>query len=57
MGRVSINGRTAKAGSEVEPGDEVFIEFGNSSLKFKVLATPEVIRKENVSTMYELINE
>lgn len=57
MGRVSVNGRTAKAGTEVEPGDIVFIEFGNSSLKFKILSTPEVIKKENVSSMYEIISE
>jgi ribosomal 50S subunit-recycling heat shock protein len=55
MGRVTINGRTAKAGSEVEPGDEVHIEFGNSSITFKIVSTPEVIRKEDVSSMYEII--
>ena len=41
QGRVSINNKQAKAGSEVEIGDIVHIEFGNSSISVKVLKLTE----------------
>jgi ribosomal 50S subunit-recycling heat shock protein len=53
--RVSVNGRTAKPGTEVEPGDTVHIEFGNGSVTFKVLAVPNAVRKEDAASMYEII--
>ena len=55
QGRVSINGKQAKAGSEVEVGDVVHIEFGNSSISVKVLKLSEGTRKEDAQGMYEVI--
>lgn len=55
QGRVSINGKQAKAGSEVEIGDIVHIEFGNSSISVKVLKLSEGTRKEDAQGMYEVI--
>lgn len=55
QGRVSINGKQAKAGSEVEIGDIVHIEFGNSSISIKVLKLSEGTRKEDAQGMYEVI--
>lgn len=55
QGRVSINGKQAKAGSEVEIGDVVHIEFGNSSISVKVLKLSEGTRKEDAQGMYEVI--
>ena len=55
QGRVSINDKQAKAGSEVEIGDVVHIEFGNSSISVKVLKLSEGTRKEDAQGMYEVI--
>lgn len=55
QGRVSINGKQAKAGSEVEVGDVVHIEFGNSSISVKVLKLSEGTRKEDAQGMYEVV--
>ncbi|MDO4552870.1 MAG: RNA-binding S4 domain-containing protein [Bacillota bacterium] len=54
-GRVSLNGREAKAGSEVKPGDELTVRFGNGEIRVRVLAVPETVKKEDASSMYEAI--
>lgn len=55
QGRVFINDKVAKAGSEVVPGDIIHIEFGNSSLTAKVLEVLETCKKEDAPKMYEII--
>ena len=55
QGRVFINSKQAKAGSEVEIGDIVHIEFGNSSISAKILKLTEGTRKEDAQGMYEVI--
>lgn len=55
QGRVSINNKQAKAGSEVEIGDIIHIEFGNSSISVKVLKLSEGTRKEDAQGMYEVV--
>ena len=56
-GRVEINGRIAKAGSEVNVGDELTIRFGNRLGKYRICDVSEVVRKENAAAMYEVIQE
>lgn len=53
--RVTVNDRPAKAGTDVEPGDVIHIEFGNSSITIKVVAVPESVRKEDAAGMYEVL--
>lgn len=53
--RVIVNDRPAKAGTDVEPGDVIHIEFGNSSITLKVVAVPESVRKEDAAGMYEVL--
>ncbi len=55
--RVSLNGKIVKAGAEVKAGDEIHIEFGNSSLDIRVLQLIESCRKEDAVKMYEVIGE
>ena len=54
-GRVLINGKVAKAGSEVEAGDEISITFGNRTVTVRVKEVLEVVRKEDAADMYEVI--
>lgn len=55
MGRVTVNGREAKPSVRLKIGDEVEIQFGNGSVRFRVLALAETVRKEDASSMYELL--
>ena len=47
-GRVSLNGRQAKAGSEVRPGDEIAIQFGEKLLRYEVLRVSEHVTMANL---------
>ena len=53
--RVSVNGKPAKPGTDVKPGDVIEVQFGNGAIKAKVLATPEHAPKDVADTMYELL--
>ncbi|MGN0710401.1 MAG: RNA-binding S4 domain-containing protein [Anaerovoracaceae bacterium] len=53
--RISINGKVAKAGSEVKPGDIIEIQFGSSMIKARVLQLTESCRKEDAAGMYEIL--
>jgi ribosomal 50S subunit-recycling heat shock protein len=53
--RVTINGRIAKPGTEVNVGDIVEIRFGDKLTRLKVLKVTEHVKKEESIEMYELI--
>ncbi len=52
-GRVSVNGKTAKAGLDVKPGDIIEIAFGSNTTRIEVLSVAESIRKEDAQSMYK----
>lgn len=54
-GRVMINGKTAKAGTEVKVGDEILINFGNKDVKVEVLTVAETVRKEEAKEMFRYL--
>lgn len=54
-GRVQLNGKTAKAGSEIRQGDIIEIAFGTGPTKIRVLQVRETVRKEDAAGMYELL--
>lgn len=54
-GRVSINGKVAKAGTEIMEGDIIDITFANKSLKAKIVNISEHVRKDDASSMYEIL--
>ena len=56
-GRVMINGKTAKPGSEVKTGDTISIRFGEHLGVYEVLETSETVRKEQASGMYRVLQE
>lgn len=53
-GRVSVNERTAKAGTDVDVGDIISIRFGNKEIRVKVREIIESPRKEDAEKMYEM---
>lgn len=54
-GRVSINGKTAKASQNVKTGDIIEIAFGNKTVKVEVLQVLDTSRKEEAKEMYRYI--
>jgi ribosomal 50S subunit-recycling heat shock protein len=54
-GRVFINGKTAKPGTEVKTDDIIEIRFGNRLLKAQITDVSEVVKKENAAAMYRII--
>ena len=54
-GRVSLNGKVARASADVKAGDIIEIEFGNRTMKAKVLDVKDVIRKEEAGGMVEIL--
>jgi ribosomal 50S subunit-recycling heat shock protein len=53
--RVKLNGRTAKAGAEVNAGDVVEIRFGAGLTKVEILSVSEHATKDGAKEMYRLL--
>ena len=56
-GRVSVNGKTAKAGAEVKENDIIEIRFGARLGSYQITDVREVVRKENAAEMYRVLQE
>ena len=56
QGRVLINDKISKAGDEVKIGDNVQINFGSGSMKFRVLDIKDNLKKDEATTLYENID-
>lgn len=55
-GRVSINDRIAKAGTEVKEGDIIEIQFANRAIKAEIISIVEHVRKEQAKEMYKILS-
>jgi ribosomal 50S subunit-recycling heat shock protein len=54
-GRVSINGKVAKPGTEVKEEDIIEIRYADRSLRAKILNISEHVTKDNAKNMYEIL--
>ena len=54
-GRVTLNGRIARASAEVKPGDIIGISFGNRETRVEVLAVQENVRKEAAADLFRYL--
>ena len=54
-GRVMINDKVAKAGTEVKVGDIIEISFGMKPVKVRVLSIQETVRKDDAKEMFEYL--
>lgn len=54
-GRVSVNGKPAKASYDVKVGDIIEIGFGSRTLKIRVADVREQVGKSDAATLYEAI--
>jgi len=53
-GRVLVNDKPAKASYSVKIGDVIELQFGNKTMKVKVLALKETVKKEEAESLYEI---
>jgi ribosomal 50S subunit-recycling heat shock protein len=57
QGRVTINGKLAKAGTNVAVGDEITIQFGNKRVTARVESIRESVKKEEAAQMFTILKE
>jgi len=57
QGRISINGKTAKASTKVKVGDELAIRFGQKIVTSRIEEIKENARKEEASKMFTILKE
>lgn len=55
--RVLVNGKVAKPAKEVNIGDVIEIVYGNRVLKVKVKDIKDVIKKNDATVLYEVLDE
>ena len=56
-GRVTLNSKTAKAGTEVKVGDVMEIRFGNRLGRYEILSIAETVRKDAAAELYRVLEE
>lgn len=54
-GRITVNGRPAKASYDVKIGDRIAIAFGQRTVTVEVLAVEENAKKDEAAAMYREI--
>lgn len=55
QGRVSVNGRVAKASVDVKAGDIIEIRFGEKVFKAEILNVAEHVLKNEAADLYRVI--
>lgn len=55
QGRVSVNDRVAKPGTEVNEGDILELRFGQGVTRLRILKLRESVRKDEAEEIYELL--
>lgn len=56
-GQVAVNGRVAKAGAEIKPGDALDIHFGHRTLKLEIVSVRENIPAKLAAELYKVIED
>ena len=54
-GRVTLNGKVARASQEVKVGDVIGISFGDREVKAEVLEVEEVVRKTEAADLFRYL--
>lgn len=55
--RIAVNGRVVKASYNVKVGDIIEVSFGQRTLKVRVTDVKEVIKKDDATTLYEVLEQ
>ncbi|MBM7872002.1 ribosomal 50S subunit-recycling heat shock protein [Clostridium pascui] len=54
-GRVYINNKVAKPGTDIKENDIIEIKYADKSLKARIINVAEHVSKENAKSMYEIM--
>lgn len=54
-GKVTVNGKAVKSGHKIKVGDIVEITYTESSVKFRIKEIRETVKKDDASSLYEII--
>lgn len=54
-GRVTVNGKVARASYDVKVNDIIEIAFGTRNVKVQVIAVADAIKKEDASNLYKIV--
>jgi ribosomal 50S subunit-recycling heat shock protein len=57
QGRITINGKIAKASSAVKAGDELAIRFGQKIVTARVEELRDTVKKEDAAKMFTILRE
>ncbi|HBC93813.1 MAG TPA: RNA-binding protein [Pelotomaculum sp.] len=57
QGHVSVNGRVAKAGLEIKPGDILEVRFGHRMLKLEVVDVRDNVPAKLAAELYKVLEE
>ncbi|AVK82161.1 hypothetical protein C3943_00565 [Lysinibacillus sp. B2A1] len=57
QGRITINGKIAKASSTVKAGDELAIRFGQKVVTARVDELRDTVKKEDATKMFTILKE
>lgn len=57
QGRIKINGSVAKASSNIKPGDEMVIRFGQNIVTVKVNDVKDHVKKDEAAMLYDVLHE
>ncbi len=56
-GRIDVNGKRAKPGTDLKVGDVLDIGYGQRQIRVRVLALKEHVRKEEAESLYEILEQ
>jgi len=56
-GRITVNGRPAKAGHEVKIGDIIAFSYGRRRMEVEVEIIAQTMRADEASTMFRVISD
>ncbi len=56
-GRVSVNGKPARASYDVKVGDLLSITLGTKTLRAEVLSVQEYAKKDSAASMYRMLED
>lgn len=54
-GRVTVNGKVARASYDVKTGDIIEIAFGTRTVKVQVISVSETVKKDDAASLYKII--
>lgn len=57
QGRIKVNDQVAKPSVIIDVGDLITIYFGQTTLTVKVLHVKEHVKKDEATTLYEVVRE